>query len=253
MASNFVWYELMTSDVEAAEAFYTKVVGWTAEAFPGSDFLYRIMKTGEVGLGGIMEIPQEARAMGQPPAWLGYIHAANVDGATEGVRKAGGAVHREPSDIAGVGRFSVVADPQGAVFLLFAPQGDGGPTLPATAPGRVGWHELYTSDWQAALDFYSGQFGWTKDEAMDMGPMGTYQLFAVDGQQTGGMMNMPEQVPAPAWLFYFNVEAIDAAAERVRSGGGQVLNGPMEVPGGSWIIQCMDPQGAMFALAAPAR
>jgi predicted enzyme related to lactoylglutathione lyase len=83
---------------------------------------------------------------------------------------------------------------------------------------------------------------------MDMGAMGTYQIFSADGQMIGGMFTKPPAVPAPFWLYYFVVDAIDAAIERVKAGGGQILNGPMEVPGGDWIIQGRDPQGAMFAL-----
>ena len=167
----------------------------------------------------------------------------------DSVAKAGGKVYREPADIPSVGRFSVVADPQGAMFMLFSPQGEAQPKVPPMTEGHVGWRELYTTDWKSAFDFYSGKFGWQKGEAMDMGPMGVYQLFTVDGEQTGGMMNKPAEIPHAMWLYYFNVGDIDAAAGRVRDGGGQVLNGPMEVPGGSWIVQCTDPQGAMFALA----
>lgn len=253
MASNFIWYELMTHDVRAAEAFYTAVVGWSAEPFGGTDHSYVVMKVGEIGVGGLMAISPEAAAAGLEPAWVGYIHAADVDAATESVRLAGGAVHRAPADIPGVGRFSVVADPQGAMFMLLSPWGEDGPRLSGATPGRVGWRELYASHWPAALDFYAGQFGWTRDQAIDMGPMGTYQLFAIDGEQSGGMMDKPATMPMPAWLFYFNVEAIDAGTERVLAHGGQVINGPMEVPGGSWIVQCVDPQGAMFALVAPVR
>ena len=252
MASSFVWYELMTTDMKMAEAFYKAVVGWGSEPF-GADFPYTIMKVGEVGVGGIMTLPEDAAAMGMKPAWLGYIHAADVDAATESVRAAGGAVHRAPADIPGVGRFSVVADPQGAMFMLLSPQGEDGPSLSGFTPGRIGWHELYAADWKSAFAFYAGQFGWAKTDAIDMGPMGTYQLFAIDSDQMGGMMNKPEEIPVPLWLFYFNVEAIDAGAERVKANGGQILNGPMEVPGGSWIVQCMDPQGAQFALVAPPR
>jgi predicted enzyme related to lactoylglutathione lyase len=253
MASNFVWYELMTTDPSVAEAFYKAVVGWSSEPFGGVDFPYTVLKVGDVGVGGIMTLPPEAAAMGMQPAWLGYIHVADVDAATESVRAAGGAVHRAPADIPNVGRFSVVADPQGAIFMLLAPQGEGGPRLSGFTPGRIGWHELYAIDWPSALDFYAGQYGWTRTEAIDMGPMGTYQLFSVDADQGGGMMNKPANVPAPHWLFYFNVDGIEAAAERVTVNGGQILNGPMEVPGGSWIVQCVDPLGAQFALVAPAR
>jgi uncharacterized protein len=200
-----------------------------------------------------MLLPDEACQAGARPGWVGYIYADDVDAATEGVRQAGGAVHRAPADIPEVGRFSVVADPQGAMFMLFKPSGGDNSPAPAGTPGHVGWHELYASDWRSAFDFYAGQFGWTKADAMDMGPMGTYQLFAAGGDPIGGMMNKPDGIPSPAWLFYFNVAQADATVARVTDRGGQILNGPHQVPGGSWIVQCMDPQGAMFALAAPSR
>jgi predicted enzyme related to lactoylglutathione lyase len=166
-----------------------------------------------------MTIPEHAARMGARPTWTGYILVDNVDTATENVKKAGGAVHREPADIPAVGRFSVVADPQGATFVLFKPQGEGQPPAPPMTPGHVGWHELYAAEWKSAFDFYAGQFGWTKTDAMDMGEMGTYQLFATGAgagaDSIGGMFNKPADVPAPFWLFYFNVGDIDAAAQRV--------------------------------------
>jgi predicted enzyme related to lactoylglutathione lyase len=119
--------------------------------------------------------------------------------------------------------------------------------------GHVGWHELYTSDWKAASEFYSSQFGWSDAGDFDMGPMGMYHTFAAGPECGGGMMNKPEQIPVPVWQFYFNVPAIDAAAGRVTGNGGKVLMGPMAVPTGQWVIQCQDPQGAHFALLAPVR
>jgi uncharacterized protein len=254
MPTSFFWYELMTTDMKAAEAFYADVIGWRAQPWgePGSS-AYTVMNAGDRGVAGIMDLPEDYRRSGGRPAWLGYIFAKDVDAATDGVKNAGGAVHRPPTDIPGVGRFSVVADPQGVGFMLLQPEGPDQPPVPANTSGHVGWHELYTTDWQAAFYFYSGQFGWTKAEAMDMGEMGTYQLFAAGGDPVGGMMNRPDEIPVPFWQFYFNVPAIDDAAERVKAKGGQVLMEPMEVPGGSWIVQCLDPQGAAFALAAPKR
>ena len=253
MASKFIWYELMTSDLPAAEKFYKAVVGWNTEDFGSGDFPYTIVKAGETGVGGLMNVPDEAAKMGANPAWMAYIHAADVDAKTDSIKKAGGKVHRPPDDIPGVGRFSVVADPQGATFMLLAPQSPDQPLAPSGTPGHIGWRELYTDDWQEALDFYSSQFGWTKDQSMDMGEMGVYQLFAIDGEQAGGIMNRPPNVPVSSWGFYFNVSGIDAAAERVTKNGGQVQFGPMEVPGGGWIVNCTDPQGASFSLTSPKR
>jgi len=250
MASRFVWYELMTSDLKAAEAFYKKVVGWNTETWAG-DFPYVVTKVGEERVAGLMNIPEEATKMGQPPAWVGYIYSPDTDKQAEAIRKAGGKVHREPSDIPDVGRFAVVADPQGAMFMLLTPKGEERPQPVAGTPGTFGWRELYTTDWEKGFDFYSRQFGWEKGDAMDMGAMGKYQLFLINGEQAGGIMNKPPEVPVPSWGYYINVKEINAGADLVKSAGGKVLNGPMDVPGGSKIVQCADPQGAFFSLVAP--
>ena len=253
-ASRFVWYELMTSDAPAAEAFYRSVIGWqTADAgMPG--MRYTILSAGTAGIAGLMALPAEAAAGGVPPNWTGYIGVADVDAMAERVRGAGGAVHHPPEDIPGVGRFAVVADPDGAVFCLFKGNMDEQPPQPpAGTPGTIGWHELYAGDLDRAWAFYSALFGWTKAEAIDMGEMGVYQLFGAGGDAIGGMMKRPPEVPQACWLYYVNVDAIDAAAGRVTAAGGRIVSGPMEVPGGSWIVQCLDPQGAMFAMVAPHR
>ena len=247
MTGRFNWYELMTTDVEAAKAFYASVVGWDPRPFPGGND-YTVLHVGEVGVGGMMALPQEAREAGAKPGWLGYIAVDDTDAAAGRVAQAGGTIHMPPSDIPGVGRFAMVADPQGAVFYLITPSStETPPAPPLGTPGRIGWRELYAGDWQAALAFYEEQFGFAKVDAMDMGPLGTYLLFTDDGgDPSGGMMNSPSgQI---AWLYYFNVAGIDTAIERVKAGGGQVLMGPQEVPGGGWVAQATDPQGAMFAL-----
>lgn len=244
----FVWYELMTTDMDAAAAFYRDVVGWRPQSMDQPDMRYTIMNAGDKMVTGVMPLPAEAREAGARPGWVGYIGVEDIDAATDGVRQAGGKVHREPADIPGIGRFSVVADPQGAIFMLFQPSGGENEPPPPMTPGSVGWRELYAADGSKAFDFYAGQFGWTKADAMDMGPMGTYQLFAAGGDPIGGMMTKPAEMPFPAWLYYFAVADIDAATARITEKGGQILNGPMEVPGGAWIVQALDPQGAMFAL-----
>jgi len=251
----FFWYELMTTDLDAAKAFYTAVVGWKAEPFDKAPGMprYIVVNSSVRGVGGLMTMPEDAAKMGMPPAWIGYIYSRDVDASTEAVKKAGGAVHRAPDDIPGVGRFAVVADPQGASFMFLKPNQPDQPPMPATTLGHVGWHELYTSDWKTSFDFYSSQFGWISAGQFDMGEMGIYQTFSAGPESGGGIMNKPPQIPVPFWQFYFNVDAIDAAAKRVTDNGGKVNMGPMDVPSGQWIIQCQDPQGAHFALIAPAR
>jgi predicted enzyme related to lactoylglutathione lyase len=247
-AKTFFWYELMTSDPKAAENFYTEVVGWRAEPFKGGAMPYTVLHAGERGMGGIMEMPEPYRQGGGHSAWVGYVFTPDIDAETETLKKAGGKVHRGPQDIPDVGRFAVVSDLQGAMFELLQPNGPDQPPVAAGTPGHVGWHELYTSDWKKALDFYSRQFGWHQTRDFDMGEMGIYALFAMDKDEVGGMMNKPPQIPTPVWQFYFNVEGIDDAAKRVTDNGGKTLMGPMQVPGGQWVVQCQDPQGAHFAL-----
>lgn len=250
-SSPFVWYDVMTSDLQAAQSFYTQVLGWTAKDAGMPDRSYTLVSAGAATVGGIMPLTPEAAAMGAKPCWSGYIGVSDVDATVQRVKAEGGAVHRPPENIPGVGRFAVVADPQGAVFILLKGNDPSAPTPAAPgAPGTIGWHELYAGDGDAAFGFYAKLFGWTATRAMDMGPMGKYQIFATGGAEVGGIMTKPPEVPMPCWLYYFRVDAIDAAMARVTQHGGKVLMGPMEVPGDDWILQCTDPQGAVFALVA---
>jgi predicted enzyme related to lactoylglutathione lyase len=248
----WVWYELLTTDVAAAEAFYTNVVGWNVsqETMPEMpDFVYHMLKMGDTPVGGIMDLPKEARDMGAPSNWMGYISVDDVDASEKIATAAGGKTLVPPTDIPGVGRFSVLADPHGAVFSLLKSANPDQDMVPDnTAKGNVGWRELYAGDLNAEWAYYSKLFGWQKQDAMDMGDMGVYQLFGIGDVQLGGMMTKPPMIPVSYWGYYFNIGNIDDGAERVKAGGGQVLQGPMEVPGGGWIVQCMDPQGAAFAL-----
>jgi predicted enzyme related to lactoylglutathione lyase len=257
MADKFFWYELMTSDADAAIGFYEKVVGWTAadHGMTPDGERYTILSAGDRGIGGVMQLSDDMRAHGMRPIWAGYIHVADTDDAARRIEAAGGAIRLAPQDIPDIGRFAMAADPGGALFYVMTPQPrEDAPAADPTAPGIVSWHELYSSAGEkAAFAFYSGLFGWETMYEMPMGAMGTYRIFGAEGAQMGGMMDKPGNVPASIWTFYVNVDGVDAAAERVKAHGGQVMMGPMEVPGGSWIIQCMDPQGASFALISAAR
>ena len=249
LQGRFVWYELMTTDTEAAKAFYGDVVGWCATDAHVPGMFYAMFTLGDVRVSGLMNLPEEARKMGVPPCWIGYVAVDDVDAAAERVKHLGGTVHVEPRDIPNVGRFSMITDPQNAALVLFKLSNPELDHLPEPlTPGHVGWHELLATDWEKVFPFYRDLFGWSKADAVDLGPMGTYQLFSLDGQTLGGMFTKPPMVPVPFWLYYFRVDDIDRASERGKAGGGQILNGPMQVPGGDWILQGMDPQGAMFAL-----
>lgn len=250
----FCWYELMTTDVAAAERFYGSVVGWTTRDAGMPGMAYTLAYAGESQAAGLMATPDEAEGM--PPAWMGYIFTADIEATVKDIAANGGQIHRPPEDIPGVGRFAIAADPGGAVFALLT--SDQSPEIPSMmGKGQVGWNELMASDLDAVWPFYEKTFGWTKDTAIDMaeGGMGVYQLFAVrGGDAVGGMMTKSADMPAPPhWGFYFVVEGLDAAGQRVTDGGGRIINGPMEVPGGAWIINCFDPQGAYFSLVSMTR
>lgn len=252
MIGQFFWHELITTDPKAAEKFYRDVVGWTAQdsGMPGQ--AYTLFQVGDRAVGGMLAITPDMASHGARPAWLGYISTDDVDQTAATIRQSGGAIHIAPQEVPGVIRFTMAADPQGAVFYAAKGLVKGAPApLPAGTPGTVGWNELMASDGPAAFAFYEKMFGWTKDRPVDMGPMGIYQLFAAGGPAIGAMMTKPPALPVPFWGYYFNVPSIDAGTEKIKAGGGKILNGPMEVPGGQWIVQAMDPQGAAFNLVAP--
>jgi predicted enzyme related to lactoylglutathione lyase len=241
----FVWYDLMTTHPKQAEPFYTKVAGWGTQPFEGMPYTMWTRDGAPIGGVGQVEPP------GMPPHWLAYIAVANVDAAVKQAESLGGRTAVPGTDIPKVGRFAVLADPQGAVFAVFTP-GDGGQGPGPERDAKIGefsWHELATTDCKKALAFYQAMFGWENTAEHDMGPLGTYYIFGRNGRELGGMSNLTADMKMPPnWTLYIRVDSADAAAERVKVNGGQVLNGPMDVPGGDRIAQCMDPQGAMFAV-----
>ncbi|MEZ4415616.1 MAG: VOC family protein [Gemmatimonadota bacterium] len=245
-----LWFDLMTTDPGAAKDFYTKVVGWKPEKWQSQNapMPYDMWMTENGPIGGVMQLPEEAAKMGAPSHWIAYIGTPDVDQTVEQAKKLGATLLHGPMDIPEVGRFATLADPFGAVFAAYTPAGEmpGHDGMPR--PGEMSWHELMTKDWGKAFDFYATLFGWEKGEPMDMGPMGVYQIFHQGGAPIGGMMNLPDGVPVSHWMYYVRVSDLDGALDRVKANGGQVLNGPMDVPGGDKIAQCMDPTGAAFAL-----
>ena len=246
----FVWYEYMGANIAAAAEFYRNVVGWEIAETGMAGFPYQIASVAGSGVAGMMTTPDDAKAMGVPSCWTAYIWVPDVDAGVEKLKASGGHVMKGPMDIPNVGRCAIVADNQGAPFAMFRDLGGDPPPPPAPGtPGLVGWRELHAANGEAALAFYVSQFGWKEDRQHDMGPMGIYRIFDVGGQQ-GGIMTKMAQTPGPCWLYYFNVEAADAAGARVTAGGGKVMNGPHQVPGGLWVTQAVDREGAMFGLVS---
>jgi predicted enzyme related to lactoylglutathione lyase len=246
----FAWYELITTDIAGAKAFYAEVVGWGVQDASMPNLTYNLFTADGASVSGLMDLPEHARRMGATPRWMGYVGVGDVDVTADRIKRLGGAVYVPPTD-SNIGRISVVADPQTATLALVKDLKPG-QRKPAELgkPGHVGWHELLAADGEKAFVFYRDLFGWQK-AATDIGPTETYQFFSCGGQTIGGMFTKRPQDPLPFWLYYFNVSDIDAAAERVKTGGGEVFTGPIELPSGSWIARCRDPQGAAFALQGP--
>jgi uncharacterized protein len=246
MRGNFVWHELMTTDTRAASSFYPRITGWKARAWE-HDSSYTLFEGAGGPMGGLMALPDDAKSMGAPPSWLPYIGTNDIAGTLAHAQRLGGRVLKDAQEVPGVGRFAVLADPQGAAFAVLQSANPPPSTSGRPAAGDFSWHELATSDHRAAFDFYSELFGWRKGTGHDMGPMGIYQLFTVGGKEAGGMFNKDPETPAH-WLSYINVNDADAAARAATAAGGKVVNGPMDVPGGDRIAQIRDPQGGAFAV-----
>jgi predicted enzyme related to lactoylglutathione lyase len=257
MADGFVWYELVTNDMDQAVTFYGKVVGWDMRDSGIPGMRYMIFGKSGKDVGGMMTWT-DAGAPGMPPEWMGHIHTAKLDQELKAVVADGGTVIKPAQDIPTVGRFAVVLDPQHVKYLLFEPGTSYiAPRLGQMEIGNVGWHELLTDDAEKAFVYYSKHYGWEKDYAHDMGPMGTYQTFRTDKPlYAGGIMNLssclgPSERLKPHWKFYFTVGDIAAAQSRIKEAGGTVITPPMDVPGGSRVLQALDDQGCEFALMQP--
>lgn len=252
---DFIWYELLTSDADAAQDFYGALLGWDFADSGQADTDYREISMKGEAVGGLLPLTPEMTANGAQPCWLGYINVEDVDRMAEAISSAGGSIHMPPQDVPGAGRFALVADPQGAIFYVMKPvppadQPDATSlAFAATEPmvGHCAWNELATSDTAAALNFYHDLFGWEKDGEMDMGPMGTYSFLRHDFM-IGAMMDKPDEMPVSAWTYYFRVADIDEAVKTISARGGRITLEPTEIPGGEFQLNGMDPQGAAFAL-----
>jgi predicted enzyme related to lactoylglutathione lyase len=237
----FVWHELITSDTAGASDFYPRIAGWKTQAWD-NDNTYTMWVGEEGPLGGIMSLSQDATAS----HWMPYIGTDDVAATVAAARELGAKVCKDTTQLPNGGSFAVLQDPQGAAFAVHS---DGSNTASGASPERrdFSWHELSTGDLDTALDFYTALFGWDAAERHDMGEMGFYQLFARNGVTIGGMYAGPPGM-SPHWLSYVRVPSVDDAANAAKAAGGRIVNGPMEVPGGDWIAQIIDPQGAAFAV-----
>lgn len=215
--------------------------------------------------GGVMTLTQDMISGGARPAWIGYIHAADVDATHAAMIADGAKTMLPPWDQPGVGRLAMVTDPQGAPFYLMDPlppedePDAASDVFSIDQPHHIRWNELATSDPAAAIDFYKRHFGWAQEGGMDMpvlsdvegGEMGQY-LFVQHGDVgMGAVMPLMPGMPHAVWSYYIGVDDIDRAAKAITDGGGKLFQDPMEIPGGEYAVNATDPQGASFGLVGP--
>lgn len=251
---DFVWYELMTGDSEAARAFYGGLLGWTFADSGQEQVDYRIFSACDTQVGGFLQLTQEMIEHGARPCWVGYIRVDNATAAVASAREAGANILMEGKEVPGVGPFAMLQDPEGAFFYVLEDRSGEESHAFSTHEAKTGtcaWNELMAGDPETAKSFYGAQFGWVVADALDMGDMGTYDMFKAGEERDfmlGAVMRRMPDMPVSMWNFYFRVPLIDDAAQFITANGGQIINGPMDIPGGEFVLSGIDPQGAMFSV-----
>lgn len=255
---SFIWYELMTTDSNAAAEFYGAVIGWNISAGqPGAMPHYRMIGRSDGGAnGGVLQLDDEMQAKGARPAWVPYFYVPDVDAAVAAIHDDGGATLMPKTTIP-QGSFAMVTDPQGVPFYVMTPVPPAG-TVDATSDvfstteaQHVRWNELASPDLAAAKEFYSRHFDFEFNNVMPMGEMGDYCFIDHHGVVLGAIMQQAQAGQPAMWLPYIGVPGVMQAKAAIEENGGTIMNGPHEVPGGDWIIVARDPQGAAFGVVGP--
>lgn len=255
LRGSFTWHELMTTDREAAQAFYGPLLCWQFDAGEVAGRSYAVILANGVPVGGMLGLDAAMHQGGAGPVWVGYVAVAALDAAAAQVRAGGGQVLMDGMAIPGLGRFALIGDPDGVPLYLMeydtAPPGP--PATFPPPPGTCAWNELAARHPDAAIAFHTGLFGWRQEGDMPMGELGSYRFLHHDAAMIGAVMPVAGREAKPGWTFYFVVPDIDAAAAAVRAGGGEVTEEPGEIPGGSFSLVARDPEGARFGLVGPRR
>jgi predicted enzyme related to lactoylglutathione lyase len=233
----FIWHEHVSKDQEQAKRFYTELLGWELDVWKPGEADYAMIKSGD-GMHGGFSSPQGDI----PPHWLGHILVEDVDETITKIEGAGGQVRMGPMDMPEIGRFAIVADPQGATFSLYAAEGE-----PGGSQGVFVWDELHTSDRDSAKSFYPEVFGWTANDN-DMGGGTIYTVFQRGEDQIGGCFDLSEGEPMPNWMVYIGTSDVDASAAKARQLGATIIVEPSDIPNMGRFAVVQDPTGAVFGL-----
>ena len=255
--SHFIWYELMTDDADRAAKFYGAVIGWKftlgAPGKTGAEGYGHIARNDGGSAGGVLPLSKDMQANGAHPAWVPYLYAADVAATTAAIVRDGGRVLM-PGMETPVGTIAMVADPQGVPFYIMKPTPPPGQpdavsdVFSNTEPQRVCWNELSSPDLAASKAFYARHFGFQFNEVMPMGAMGDYCFIDQGGQRIGAIMPRQDARQPALWLLYFHVPSVGDAQRAIEANGGKVLHGPMQIPGGEWMLVATDPSNAPFGV-----
>jgi uncharacterized protein len=239
----FSWADLPTTDPDGAKRFYGELFGWEFDDAPLPEGgVYTMIRKDGKEVAALFQGDE-----GMPVAWNSYVTVETAQAAAARAAELGGTVMSEPFDVLDAGRMAVVQDPAGAVTCVWEPRDSIGAAL-VNVPGALTLNQLNTTDPEDATRFYSGLFGWRFEQVAAGDP--PYWGIYLGDRLNGGMMPLPPGSPAPPhWLVYFGSPDADADGAQIGELGGQVLVGPMDVPGGR-IVAGQDPQGAVFGLFA---
>lgn len=245
----FCWFELNTTEPEAAKAFYGRLFGWTFrdEAAPDGS-AHSIAFLGDKPVGGLHRMGEPQRAAGVPPHWMPYAKVADVDEAVQRAVGLAAKVIVPPFDVTDQGRTAVLLDAVGGVITLWQARKLAGVARLPGAPGTVAWVQLAARDVAEASRFYSALFGWTPKN-QPIGPT-QFTTFHLGELLIAGLATMLEgaEHPPAAWMVYFAVDDCARALAIAETAGGQVLFPPMDMPGVGRFSMLADPQGAVVGV-----
>jgi uncharacterized protein len=247
---SFCWLELGTTDRKAAQNFYSKLFGWTAEEMPmGPDMTYTIFRLGGKDVCGAYQLMKDQLDAHVPPHWMIYIKTDSADKSAARAVQLGARQIVAPMDIPNVGRFAVLQDPTGAHISVF----QSGQHRGLQNFGEVGalcWADLNSSEPEKAAKFYADWLGWTYETGKD-----GYRHI-LNGSKENMIGGIPPRMQAPPgtpshWMTYFHAADCKASAAAAAQAGASTLMPAELMPDVGTLAVLADPQGAVFALFQP--
>jgi predicted enzyme related to lactoylglutathione lyase len=245
LPGKFVWFELLTRDIDKAKRFYESLFGWLTTDVPmGDGQPYPMIFNGEESIGGYRLGPPGVKSH-----WVSYLSVPDVDASHRAALAAGCRIMMAPTDFSPVGRAAAIADPTGASFCLWRGNSGDPVDVEKTPMGAWFWNELWSSDEHKALAFYESMFGFTHD-TVNMGT-GDYYLLNHDGKPRAGVCRSVNPAAQSMWLPYVAVPDCDHMARKVASLGGIVLLPPRDIPDIGRYAIAMDTSGGAVAFITP--